>query len=41
MHVDVYDAIKSYEVKNDCIERERYLCMVWNARQAIELNILV
>ena len=40
MNVDVYNVIKGYEAKNDCIERETmwYLGMVWKARQASELN---
>ena len=43
VHVDVYGAIKGYEVNNDCIERETmwYLDIVWNARQASELDRLV
>ena len=42
MNVDVYDVIKGYEIKNDCIERETmwYLGMVWKARQASKLDRL-
>ena len=42
VNVDVYNVIKGYETKNDCIERETmwYLGMVWKARQASELNRL-
>ena len=31
VNVDVYNAIKGYEAKNDCFERETmwYLGMVW------------
>ena len=25
VHIDVYDAIKGYEIKNDCIERKNYM----------------
>ena len=33
VNVDVYNAIKGYETKNDCIKRETmwYLGMVWKA----------
>ena len=36
MNVDVYNVIKGYEAKNDCIETETmwYLGMVWKAIQA-------
>ena len=42
VNVDVYNVIKGYETKNDCIERETmwYLGMVWKARQASELSRL-
>ena len=42
VNVDVYNVIKGYEAKNDCIERETmwYLGMVWKARQASELSRL-
>ena len=42
VNVDVYNIIKGYEVKNDCIERKTmwYLAMVWKARQASELSRL-
>ena len=40
VNVDVYNVIKGYELKNDCIERETiwYLGMVCKARQASELR---
>ena len=40
VNVDVYNAIKCYESKNDCIESDtmRYLDTVWKARQASELS---
>ena len=39
-HADMYDAIKGYEVNNECIENETmcYLGIVWSARQRIELR---
>ena len=42
VNVDVYNVIKGYEAKNDCIDRETmwYLGMVWKARQASELSRL-
>ena len=42
VNADVYNVIKGYEAKNDCIEGETmwYLGMVWKARQASELNRL-
>ena len=42
MNMDVYNAIKGYGTKHDCIERETisYLGMVWKARQASELDRL-
>ena len=42
MNVDVYNAIKGYEARNDCIEIESmwYMGPVWKARQAIELSRL-
>ena len=40
VNVDVYNVIKGYEIKNDCIERESmwYLGMVWNAREVSEVS---
>ena len=34
-HADMYEAIKGYEVNNECIENETmcFLGMVWSARQ--------
>ena len=42
-HADVYDALKGYEVKHGCIERETmwHLGMVWNARQRNQFSRLV
>ena len=36
----MYEAIKGYEVNNECIENETmcYLGMVWSARQRSELR---
>ena len=40
-HFDVYEAIKGYEVNNECIGKETmwYLRMVWTARQGHGLII--
>ena len=37
-HADMYEAIKGYEVKNECIKKETmgYLSMVWSVRQRSE-----
>ena len=42
-HADMYEAIKGYDVNNECIEKETmcYLSMVWSDRQRSELNRLV
>ena len=39
-HADMYEAIKGYDVNNECIENETmcYLGMVWSARQRNELR---